>query len=159
MFVPAQNVSDAPVLIDEAGRTLGGGDWGAVDRHNPVAQQAIGDSRLAIHPDLEAADDTADEARHAIAEAARLEGRRLELANLDADQLTARAGAAGLDIEADADLDVERLRAVLVYVEAPAPSPVDEPDATPPADDTNAGDAPAIPPAAPKAKPSRGGAR
>lgn len=135
MFVPAQNVSDSPVLIDAAGRTLGGGDWGPVDRHDPVAQEAIGDSRLAIHPDLVVSGDTSEEARTAVERAEVLERRRRELANLSEDQLTTLANAAGIDVELDDDFDTveaaDTLRRVLVYVDPPPPvEAVAEPDDT-----------------------------
>lgn len=175
MFVPAQNVSDSPVLIDADGRTLGGGEWGAVDRHDPHAQQAIGDSRLVIHPDLEPTADTVDDARIALERAAVLEARRVELANLDADQLATLAVSAGLDIELDVEtlqaVDVAALRRALVHVDpsrsaaaSADASPVDDTDGDtlvtparrPEAAEEEPADAPAIPPAKAAAATKRG---
>lgn len=144
MYVPAYNVTDTAVVIDSEGRTLGGGEWGAVDRHDPVAQAAIGDSRLVIHPDLDASAADVDQAAiDAHDEAATLEGRRVELANRSGDQLYTLAAAAGFiaDRAPDAgplsDDEVDDLRRRLARTDVPltggpAPAAAPEPDAEPP---------------------------
>lgn len=155
-YVPAVNLTDGPIHIDADGRTLGGREWGAVDRHDPVAQVAIGDGRIVIHPDLDRHDPGIDPAAaEAAAKAGRLDAARLELANVDADGITARAVDAGLR-EKDApplgDDELEPLRRRLAYKGQPdvPPAPVDE----------SADGPPAIPDAEPaKAAAKRGGAR
>lgn len=158
MFVPAQNVSDSQVVVDDEGRTLGGGEWGAVDRHDEIAQVAIGDSRIAIFPDLTDAPDLDPAARDALAETAVLEARRIKLANLDGDQLAALATAAGAEVELDnldSPADVDRIRRWLTRrVEISLTStPAAEPALAPPDNPSASGpsDAPALP------KPKRGG--
>lgn len=155
-YVPAQNVTGGPLVVDVDGRILGGGEWGAIDRHDPVAQEAVGDSRLAIHPDLDENGDIDEAASAAASDARKLEARRLEYANLDADRLAVLAENLGVTLPEGRDLDADELPALrrkLVRVSAaPVPKAVAEdlPDASGPPDDATS-ETPAIPPAQAKA--------
>lgn len=153
-YVPAQNVSDAQVIIDDEGRTLGGGEWGAVDRHDEFAQVAVGDGRLVLHPDLDGSTPGIDPAAKAAAgDAADLEARRIELANYDAERLRAVADAGEYDASDD---DVPTLRRRLTRrVEIPLTSAVESSTAESDASPVDAGDAPELP----KTTKTRGGAR
>lgn len=148
-FVPAQNVTAGPIVIDDEGRTLGGGEWGPVDRHDPHAQQAIGDARIAIHPDLDPDAADLDAAAVDAYDAAQvLEERRVHLTNLDVDQLRTLAASGGLDDVDEADaadhyaaLDKTTLRHRLTRRTdiSLTSSPAAEPDLAP-QDEPSAGD-------------------
>lgn len=49
---PAHNPSDQPIVIDEDGHTLGGGEWGAVDPNEPSVLAAVAGGSLVIPDDL-----------------------------------------------------------------------------------------------------------
>jgi hypothetical protein len=49
-FVLAYNPTDGPVIIDSAGRSLGGGEFGAVDTSDDLARAAVAAGRL-VQPD------------------------------------------------------------------------------------------------------------
>lgn len=49
-FVLAYNPTDRPVIIDSAGRSLGGGEFGAVDTSDPLAKTALAADEL-VRPD------------------------------------------------------------------------------------------------------------
>jgi hypothetical protein len=47
-FVLAYNPTDSPVIIDIAGRALGGGEWGAVDPVDVHTAAAVDGSRIVL---------------------------------------------------------------------------------------------------------------
>lgn len=165
MFVPAYNTTTGPIVIDGEGRTLGGGEWGPVDRHDDHAQQAIGDGRLVIHPDLDVdAADVDQAAVDAADEANLLEERRTHLANVDVDQLRTLARSGDLDAGADAEhyagLDKATLRRRLVRRTdiALTSEPAAEPDLAAHAAEATADESPPGRAAPPKAAPAKAAA-
>lgn len=145
----AYNPTDAPVLIDFEGRSLGGREWGVVDRSDELVVAALEADRLRTYPSgVDAADDTDPDALAANTLAAELEDRRGRLGEVAVDELRAAAVRAAV-VPADQADDVDKPRLVRMLtrrtdigvddvihagVEAePSPSPADatpaEPDA------------------------------
>lgn len=48
MHKTAFNTTDQPVAIDEAGRRIGGREWGTINTTDPVAKAALEDGTLVI---------------------------------------------------------------------------------------------------------------
>lgn len=138
MYVPGRNMTDGPVVIDEDGRTLGGSEWGVIDRFDPVAVDAVGSSRVRIFPDLDDAGQLNDDARAALEDAADAEARRARVAGLSDERVGELLG-----LDADNDLDsasqVAQARRALVLSDTDLDPPVA--DAEPGADaDPDSGD-------------------
>ena len=70
-FVTAHNPTDGPVVIDHLGRTLGGGEWGAVASDMTHVATARGHGRLVVFENI-------GDGAHAPALPAREEAKRLE---------------------------------------------------------------------------------
>jgi hypothetical protein len=116
-FQPAFNPTDSPVLIDSAGRTLGGGEWGAVNLSDPFAQEASEAGRLVL-PDLRTSGAT-PEALEAKASADRANQRGDQLRAKDAGELARLAVEHGVLTEDAVILaESDRLAALLAPVEA-----------------------------------------
>ena len=49
--IPAFNPTDRPVVIDDEGRQLGGGEWGRVDPDASPVVTALGLGALLVYPD------------------------------------------------------------------------------------------------------------
>lgn len=129
----AYNTGDSPVLIDNVGRTLGGGEWGTVDTTADAVKLAVSANRLRLFtggfpegvqlaPQAAEAHATTDEV-----------GRRADaLGGLDRDSLAAIASDAGLigrgEVPYKADLLALLAPALAVSVpssSASAPDPVE----------------------------------
>ncbi|HVL32572.1 MAG TPA: hypothetical protein VM600_03220 [Actinomycetota bacterium] len=94
MISTAFNTTDAPVVIDERGRTIGGGEWGAVDTDCAAATAALADGRLRLVGDI-----PSESAPAALAAAARtneLAARAKRLEGLDESALRRIAERAGV---------------------------------------------------------------
>ncbi len=139
VYLAALNVSDSPVVVDDEGRMLGGGDWGPVRRNEQVRVAAdAGD--LHLFPGGVADEPGQNpEAVRAAKRAAELTERSAAFANLDREQLGGMAGDAGVLPEGVEDLPdkdhlVERL--ALSSAEVPTAEVAandDEAEASPPA--------------------------
>lgn len=102
MIVPAYNTTDRPVLIDPAGRQLGGGEWGAVDSTNDEVRTGVDLGMLVLKTvDELLVADVVPEARDAAERARTLDDRRRVFADAGAEDVRTAAIRAGLDLEAD----------------------------------------------------------
>lgn len=125
MYVPAHNVTDRPVAIDFEGRTLGGGEWGPVDRTDDAVEAAVEAGVLVLVEVDPKVKDLASDALDAHDAAQALEERRKALTGLEAGKVRALATEVGLIDPAD-DFDevgVAQLRRALARrtdVELPA---------------------------------------
>jgi hypothetical protein len=118
MFVVAFNSTDGPLTVDDAGRSIGGGEFGAVDDASPIVTEAAARGDLQLYPNLDAGPGQDAGAVDAIGHAADLENRRQALAALSDDQVASLASDAGL-----ADATPEQLHALLaadLTVDVPA---------------------------------------
>lgn len=97
MYSTAFNRTESPIVVDEDGRTIGGGEWGTVDTTAELvkANQAAG--WLIVFPELEAVEDTAREAREAIEQTASIRERAEAFGSLETEELEAIARDAGTD--------------------------------------------------------------
>lgn len=96
MFVAAHNPTDQAVVVDDAGRTLGGGEWGVVDTTADQVKTAVDAARLTLAPDLKADSGNTADANDAARTAETAEKRRRQLDALDADAVHALADQAGV---------------------------------------------------------------
>lgn len=70
------NTTDSPVIISKDGRTLGGGEFGAVDADDKTAAAEIDAGRLIVADENGDADSRSDQANAAIAELEQLRGEQ-----------------------------------------------------------------------------------
>lgn len=98
-FVLAYNPTDRPVIIDSAGRSLGGGEFGAVDSTDDLAKAALAEGAL-IRPDAPGKGANPD-AVHAHRRAEALTDRQTAFAAADKKRLHDLAVDAGLIGEDD----------------------------------------------------------
>lgn len=134
MYVPAYNPGDAPVVIDFEGRTLGGREWGAVDRHDPAVVDLLDRDALIVTPLAVAdVDDAAQGARDAGELAGILEDRRKALTDLPVAELRALADP---DDDDDDELDdlgrAHLVRHLTRRLELDVPDAGSTPDPEPP---------------------------
>lgn len=122
MFVTAYNPTDGPVLIDDAGRVLGGGEFGPVDTTEQPTKDALEDGRL-VRPDSEPGRGASDEAIAAAQRAKLLEERAQAFRALDKPVLIRLAG----DVDVAPGLDDDQLPAKAALVSALAYSDVPVP--------------------------------
>lgn len=93
-YVLAYNPTDSPVVIDTAGRVLGGREWGPVDTTDAAAKEAFDAERL-LQPEAPAKGSSGP-AADATKAAAELTKRAESFGTADKEQLLATARAAGL---------------------------------------------------------------
>lgn len=74
MFATGYNTTDGPVVIDNAGRVLAGGEFGPVDTAQQTVQDAVDAGRLVL-PDAQPGRGSSDGAVDAAAAAEQLQGR------------------------------------------------------------------------------------
>lgn len=127
MFVPVYNLTDGPVPIDFAGRTIGGHEWGVAWRTDDRVTHATENGQLSVltkvtpgaSEEAVAAGERAEELnqRHERAEALP-KGRLLDLARELPD-------FAGRDLDPDDEPTVYELRRAVAMadVDLPAPKP------------------------------------
>lgn len=120
MFVVAYNPTDGPVLIDDAGRVVGGGEWAPVDSTDETAKAAFDAGRL-LRAEAPARDAN-PLAVQAAAQAKAFTDRSRAFAALDRDDLAELARTAEL-IEGDQLPHKDELVAVLVRSDVPTPTP------------------------------------
>lgn len=111
MYRPAFNRTDRPVLIDAAGRQLGGREFGAVDTTSDEVKRAVANDELRVYT-ADFGDDAHPDAVEAAGRATLLEARRSELAGADVDRL--RAGAVKAEVAPDEAAAGEMSKAELV---------------------------------------------
>ena len=75
-YVTAYNTTDRPVLIDDEGRTLGGGEWGPVLTTEEPARMALDAGTLVKVAEPKNLDDVTPEARSAFERTSELEEAR-----------------------------------------------------------------------------------
>lgn len=158
MYATAKNTSAAPLVIDEDGRTIGGGEWGTVDTTSTTVRAAVDAGSIVVRRDLDSGDvpDDADPAlRAAVETTATIRGRAETFAALDRDTLEELALDAGL-LAGEPD-PTRPPPAKTALVATLARSTVDTPT-TPPApdDDTTVDAGPPTTPDAPAASRRRG---
>jgi hypothetical protein len=125
-IVVAHNPTDAPVAIDEEGRTLGGGDWGVADAHSGPVKAAAEEERLHIFPSLEEGPGQNPAAEEAIRKAAEIRERHAAFEALEKKDLAAMAAEA--EIPGGADMDKDALEWALAFrAEIKTPEPKRQP--------------------------------
>lgn len=92
------NTTDAPVIADDEGRVIGGGEWGAVDTTADTVKRALDRGDLVT---VEVNDQSHADARAARDRAEELTSRSSKLGNLGKDALVEMATDAGLEIDPD----------------------------------------------------------
>lgn len=102
MFRPAFNPTASPVLVDGAGRSIGGGEWGAVDTTEPRVREALNGGRLDLGPAVDSDAKLSGDADAAYQRAVVLEDRRQTLSGATVAQLRDFAGE-DLDDQVDVD--------------------------------------------------------
>ena len=126
-FVVGFNTTDAPIVIDADGRSLGGYEWGAVRAATQIVRAHVDGGRLVLHPELEAGKvpDDADPAVAAAADrAAELRARAEAASALEPEVRIRLATAAGIlpeDRDANAD-PVPDLEVALAYSSVDIPN-------------------------------------
>lgn len=154
MFAPAYNPTDHPVLIDGAGRTLGGGDWGVVWRTADAVVAAVDRDDLVVLSEAMVPKDLASaahDAREAIEAARAAQEAHDDLEAVDKEVLVAALERVDVEHpEALAELHKAELVRELALagvsvaeVRGPAPSSTTAPE---PGDDDDA-ETPTVPPA------------
>lgn len=96
MYAVAHNVTDRPVVIDDEGRVLGGGEWGALDTTDETAKAAL-EAGYVVTPTV--AGGVARDVELAVELVDQLEERRAQVATFDLRQLRVLARANGLDAD------------------------------------------------------------
>lgn len=121
MYRPAFNRTDRPVLIDAAGRQLGGREWGAVDTTSDEVKRAVANDELRTYT-AEFGDDANDDAKAAANRATLLESRRSSYSSADVEQLRKAAVTSEVapDAEAAGDMAKAELVLALTHVDAEA---------------------------------------
>lgn len=66
-YVLARNLTDGPLVVSRSGRSVGGGEWAAVDAEDPTAKRLC-EVGLVLHDELPEGDDLDADAQAAIAE-------------------------------------------------------------------------------------------
>lgn len=97
MYSTAYNRTESPIVVDEDGRTLGGGEWGTVDTTGELVKAAQAAGWVVVFPDLEATADTAPDAREAIEQTKAIRDRSEAYGDLETDELEAIVAKAGGD--------------------------------------------------------------
>ena len=95
MYKVAYNSTSGPVVIDDAGRVIGGGEWGVVDSTSDATKQAIDAGRL-VWADEPPADGGNPAAIDAFEHGAFLTSRADALSAHDREQLAGFARSDGL---------------------------------------------------------------
>jgi hypothetical protein len=109
----AYNASDGPVVIDEEGRILGGGEWGVVDNTEGPAKQAAEAGDLHIFPDLDEGPGQNPAAIDAIRRASGIRERQGAFAALEKKDLDKTAAEA--EIPGREEMDKDRLVSALAF--------------------------------------------
>jgi hypothetical protein len=123
-FVLAFNPTDGPVIIDIAGRSLGGGEWGAIDITDDIAKDALDTHRL-VRP-AEPGKGANPEALRAHKRAQALSARQGAFDATEKEQLQSIAVHADL-IGPDGDLSKTELVALLVHSSVDIPTAANKP--------------------------------
>jgi hypothetical protein len=118
-YVLVHNPTDGPVLLDSAGRMLGGHEWGAADTTDDMAAAALDSGRL-IRPAAPAKDANPD-ALAAAQLAADLNARASAFQAADKDDLLEQARDLGL-VGVDDVPHKDQLVAALTRSAAPLPA-------------------------------------
>lgn len=98
MHKTAFNTTDGPLVIDDAGHTIGGGEWGTVQTTDPLVQAAV-DADLLVVADIPDGDDVDPNARAAADRTAEVHDRSESLGALEPAELQKLAGKSGVESE------------------------------------------------------------
>lgn len=97
MFATAFNTTDAPVVVDDEGRTIEGRSWGTIETTTDAAKAAADEGTLQVYPDkLDDAPGQNPDAVDAYHRTAAVQSRARAYSELDTDELARLA-----DDEAD----------------------------------------------------------
>jgi hypothetical protein len=141
-YRPAYNVLDRPVVVDDEGRTLGGGEWGVVESTSDAGRGALARGDVVLVDDDLDTEGTNRDALAAVEQARTLRERAEQFGALDKDRLEEFARDEGLleDDERGRKRDLVTALARRSHVDPTAtPAELTAParDVAPPADDAD----------------------